>query len=662
MAGKGIKNLPDFNPSEAGAPEWELYKRDFLIHLNALGLDDKPGRRKVGALLSNMGRDSVKIYDSFVWAPEVQPNEDAGIQARAAEDKHDLNTVFRKFDQHFGVHTYRNIKRQEFLNTKREAKSIMDFIATLKRKAEHCQYVEQTEGLICDMVINGVNDRKCSEKLMEIPVADLTLDKVIQTCRQVELTAAHLKNLGAENPNVNMVHRSRGRGSTRHKRDSERSYKGDHPYCKSCCRHHEYKQRPAYNKYCDNCGQKGHFKASSVCNQKFDRGRTNRRPYRGAGRGHRGTGRGHDRGSGNKKVHYTENQDASQDNISEIFDQCTVQDVFKTDVFNIKHHSDNDWKAHLDVNGQTLTVEIDSGARCNVLSKDSASKFLSDSQIEESDVIINGVSGRPLKACGMVTLPCAYKSVKRLVEFQILDTATRVNLLGREDCVQFGLIARVNEVELTMEGIFRSYDDVVGDQIGCIPGEYEIKIDKSITPVIHAPRPVPVILREQVKAELDNLQKCGIISPVEHPTEWVNSMVCVRKKNGRVRICIDPGDLNKAILREHYPMNSIDDIVTRVHGSKYFSTLDANMGYYQIKLSEQSSFLTTFNTPFGRYRYLRLPMGLKCAGEVFQREMITQFGNLDGVEVVVDDVLVHGKTIEEHNARLEKEKGPSTSN
>ena len=60
----------------------------------------------------------------------------------------------------------------------------MDYISELKRKAEHCEYGDQREGLICDMVINGVNDKKCSEKLMEIPVGELTLDKVIQTCRQ----------------------------------------------------------------------------------------------------------------------------------------------------------------------------------------------------------------------------------------------------------------------------------------------------------------------------------------------------------------------------------------------------------------------------------------------------------------------------------------------
>jgi len=133
----------------------------------------------------------------------------------------------------------------------------------------------------------------------------------------------------------------------------------------------------------------------------------------------------------------------------------------------------------------------------------------------------------------------------------------------------------------------------------------------------------------------------------------VNSMVVVKKKSSNaVRICIDPTDLNKAIKREHFPMNNIEDIVTRLHGSKYFSTLDANKGFFQVKLTEKSSYLTTFNSPFGRYRYLRMPMGAKCSSEVFQRAMMSAFEGIEGVEVVVDDILVHGSTIAIHDQRL----------
>lgn len=121
MSAQSLRILPEFNPSDPNTTtqEWDAYKRSFLIHFDALVLDEKPGKRKVGVLLANMGREAINIYDSFTWASEVEAKEDVGIQTVPAENKHDLNTVFRKFDRHCGVHNYINIKRQEFLNTKR---------------------------------------------------------------------------------------------------------------------------------------------------------------------------------------------------------------------------------------------------------------------------------------------------------------------------------------------------------------------------------------------------------------------------------------------------------------------------------------------------------------------------------------------------------------
>ena len=217
-------------------------------------------------------------------------------------------------------------------------------------------------------------------------------------------------------------------------------------------------------------------------------------------------------------------------------------------------------------------------------------------------------------------------------------------------------MARVNTAVIneSYKAIVKKFDDVLGDAIGCLPGEYDIKIDNTVAPVVHPPRSVPAAIRQQVKDELEHLEKCGIIARVTEPTQWVSSMVVVKKKNGRVRICIDPYDLNKAILRELHPMSSIEDIATRQEGSTVFSTLDANSGYYQIKLSKKCSLLSVFNTLFGRYRYLRMPMGEKCSAEVFQREMSMAMGDIDGVEIAVDDIQVHAKTQSEHDSRLIK--------
>ena len=94
-------------------------------------------------------------------------------------------------------------------------------------------------------------------------------------------------------------------------------------------------------------------------------------------------------------------------------------------------------------------------------------------------------------------------------------------------------------------------------------------------------------------------------------------------------MCLDPRLLNAAIKREHYQLPTIEDITTRLSGAKYFSKLDANPGYWQIPLDETSQLPTTFNSPFGRYCFRRMPFGIKSAQEVFQKRMSQQFGDLD---------------------------------
>ena len=138
------------------------------------------------------------------------------------------------------------------------------------------------------------------------------------------------------------------------------------------------------------------------------------------------------------------------------------------------------------------------------------------------------------------------------------------------------------------------------------------------------------------------------------PTDWVNSMVVVTKLNGKLRICIHPRDLNKAIKHEHYPMSTIEEAITRMPNAKVFSVLDANSGFWQVQLDHESSKLCTFNTPFGRYRFKRLPFGISSAQDVFQSTMFEMFEDIEGVEVVVDDLLIRGETEIEHDGRPRK--------
>ena len=113
-----------------------------------------------------------------------------------------------------------------------------------------------------------------------------------------------------------------------------------------------------------------------------------------------------------------------------------------------------------------------------------------------------------------------------------------------------------------------------------------------------------------MKEELARLTTEEVITPVTEPTAWVSAMVAVKKKNEKVGICIDPRDLNESIMREHYPLPTFEEVATRLPKARVFSVFDAKTGFWQVKLDEASSYVTTFNTPHGRYGWNRMPFGM----------------------------------------------------
>ena len=143
-------------------------------------------------------------------------------------------------------------------------------------------------------------------------------------------------------------------------------------------------------------------------------------------------------------------------------------------------------------------------------------------------------------------------------------------------------------------------------------------MEPSIPPLVHAQRRVPLSLREDIKRELDPMESKEIIMKLKEgePTAWVNSLVYRRKPNSQPRIRLDPKDLNEAIRREHHVIPTLEEVLPKLGGAKFFSIVDAKCGYWNVNFDLESSYLTTFNSPFGRYRVLRLPFGLKMSQHV----------------------------------------------
>eukprot|EP00794_Sanderia_malayensis_P013264 gene13264-14631_t len=196
--------------------------------------------------------------------------------------------------------------------------------------------------------------------------------------------------------------------------------------------------------------------------------------------------------------------------------------------------------------------------------------------------------------------------------------------------------------------------NVTGNCIGCFPGPtYHIELEPDITPVQHPPEQVPVHLQCAYHAELACLADLGILKEVKNEyTPWVSSTVVTRNPNGSICVCLDPCDLNQAVKCNRHYVRSFDDVIPKVAGSTHFSIVDARSGYWQVKLDQPSSKLCTFNTPWGKYRWTRLPFGLTCSGDVFQEKMDSVFGNLNGVSGIAEDTFVFGKGESSHEDHI----------
>ena len=194
--------------------------------------------------------------------------------------------------------------------------------------------------------------------------------------------------------------------------------------------------------------------------------------------------------------------------------------------------------------------------------------------------------------------------------------------------------------------ILHEYGDVFKG-VGTLPGgPYHIKLRLLQTsPALTHPSAIwnAVCLQGRVR-----LLREGIITEVHEHTEWINSIVPVMKEDSNLRLCLDPKDLNKAIERNQWYARTLDDILPELAQSKYFTIRDATSGFWHILLDFRSSLLTTFNTPWSKYRWLRMPFGLKVSGDVFQGRLDRVLRLVPGVLGITDDIVIHGATENTH--------------
>ena len=203
----------------------------------------------------------------------------------------------------------------------------------------------------------------------------------------------------------------------------------------------------------------------------------------------------------------------------------------------------------------------------------------------------------------------------------------------------------------TVEDLKKLYPNLF-DRLGSLKEAYNIRVDPTVKPATHARRKVPIESKEAIDKELDYLIEEEIITEQVEPTPWVSSVTFLRKPNGEVRVCLDPSNLNKAIIREHHRPMTVEEIAHELAGATVYTKANAFKAFLQIHLMHEASLLMTFNSHRGWLRFLWMPFGAKMSQDVFQLWMDAILEQCPGVIGIHDDMVIFGVDQQDHDTNL----------
>ncbi|XP_055605358.1 uncharacterized protein K02A2.6-like isoform X1 [Uranotaenia lowii] len=303
------------------------------------------------------------------------------------------------------------------------------------------------------------------------------------------------------------------------------------------------------------------------------------------------------------------------------------------------------------IGGIDLEMLVDSGADANLIS-DSVWHSMKGKQVKVksstrgSNKILRSY-GRddPLIILGSFWANIIVGNKNIDAEFLVVQGGQRC-LLGDKTAKDLGVLKvglAVNQVERSL----RPFTKISGVQA-------KIRMKSDAVPVFQPMRRIPLPLEAAVSRKLDELIKRDIIEVKEGPTSWVSPLVVVGKANGEPRLCLDLRRVNENIIREHHPMPVVDDYLARLGRGKIWSKLDIREAFLQIELAEDSKDITTFITSRGLFRFKRLCFGLATAPELFQKAMDEILSGCPGTHWYLDDVIIEGVDLKEHDERLEE--------
>ena len=646
-----IPSFPSFDTDDVTtiATRWTKYKKRFKNLCVALNITDD--KQTLALLLNFVGEEVYDIYDSLL-VPGTDETYGNAITL--------LDTHFNpQTNISYEIYIFRSMKQREEENTQQ-------YFIRLKQQAQKCSFGANTEAEIKRQLEHSTTSNKLRRYSFRNPTLTLTqflvyaktLEDTNAQAVAVERSEVQVKE-EIEDTEVNRISQRRrqfipGKNET----FSSPSKPGASKSCYRCggpYPHPDSYSCPAINKQCNTCHKTGHF--ASVCrgSKNFYRPQ-NQNPVRKTfTRDHR-------------PLNQIEAESYEEEyNTAPLF-TVSSENFLQAPVLTI-----NKFNVSVNIEKVPVKILIDSGSAINILnlSTFNAINRQSDKKlvIRETDTqIMTYASTAPLvKVKGVTTVILETQQKYYTSDFYIVDTKHR-NILSGESALHLNLISlpvnnitkiqkdqKLNHVPTRLQTLVQQYSDTLfSGNIGkIIDFDVKLHIDKNIKPVAQPERRIPFALRDKVKKEVEKLEQLDIIEDVTgKPTPWLSQLVVVPKSQNDIRLCIDMRNANTAITRTRYPTPTVDDLLVKLKGATRFTKLDMNAAFHQLVLSEDSRYITAFQTEDRIKQFKRLLFGATSASEELQHVLRTILSDLPGVINIADDILIFGTTIFEHDENL----------